>query len=71
LGFNFSIAIQDQKESFTFNLCYHLTFDPRKVPAFAHINLNSDAKAAGKLARYVEYTDKGRNFLIKILQLKN
>jgi len=71
LGFNFSIAIQDQKESFTFNLYYHLTFDLRKVPAFAHINLNSDGEAAGKLVRYVEYTDKGRIFLIKILQLQN
>jgi hypothetical protein len=57
LGYDFKIAIQDQQESFIFNLYYHLTFDLRKLPALIHIKLTSDQENAGVLERRIQYID--------------
>lgn len=59
LGFDFYVALQDQKESFTFNLYFHLTFNVPKLPAFIHVELKSERELAGNLTRHIEYTSKG------------
>lgn len=65
LGYDFKLAIQDQQESFIFNLYYHLTFDLRKLPALIHIKLTSDEENAGVLERHIEYIE-GKLIDIKI-----
>lgn len=57
MGYDFKIAIQDQQESFIFNLYYHLTFDLSKLPALIHIKLTSDSENAGVLERHVQYLE--------------
>jgi hypothetical protein len=54
-GYEFRLALQDQKECFTFNLYYHFAFDLKRLPAIVHIDLRSTDKNAGKLIREVEY----------------
>ena len=55
LGYEFKLALQDQKECFTFNLYYHFAFNLTKLPALIHIDLKSTEPNAGKLVRTVEY----------------